>query len=39
MNWVNRVWPRDGIAGGYSALALHRWMLLRAEGEPPAQTT
>lgn len=38
-NWVNRVWPRDGIAGGYSALALHRWMLLRAEGEPPEQTT
>lgn len=31
--WVNRMWPRDGIEGGYSALALHRWMLLRADGE------
>ena len=30
--WINRMWPRDGIAGGYSALAL----LLRARDEKPA---
>jgi SAM-dependent methyltransferase len=37
--WVSRVWPRGGIEGGYSTLALHRWMLLRAGGEQPDWTT
>ena len=36
--WVNRMWPRDGVEGGYSALALHRWMLLRAGDEQPDRT-
>ena len=31
--WAHRMWPRDGVKGGYSALALHRWMLLRAADE------
>lgn len=31
--WVNRLWLRDDVKGGYSALALHRWMLLRANDE------
>ena len=36
--WVNRMWPRDGVEGGYSVLALHRWMLLRADEEQPGRT-
>jgi len=41
MGWrrVNRMWPRDGVEGGYSALALHRWMLLRAGDERAGRTT
>jgi hypothetical protein len=31
--WASRIMPRDSIKGGYSAMALHRWLLLRAPGE------
>jgi SAM-dependent methyltransferase len=28
--WTSRLLPRDGVESGYSTLALHRWLLLRA---------